>query len=498
MATDGGGMLRLMLVVFLIVNVANGKDTLDRLKCPQGWVLERQSCYKWGPTQMPFSDAQDQCRQMEARVRVITNDEENQLFSVSNSGGTYWLGIHRFSNRKWGYRTNGTNTELAYTKFIHFDQYQFDYGMTCVVWQSQTKVWSLESCTNPHLFICQKSPDCFPGLFGENCTNQCHCRGDACDTTSGLCNYGCQIGWKGESCNKEKKKATAKFYCFKIQGRNVMMLRVDQRGTIYRGVSAIDEYGEPVDACTRTVYDHFEPGGTGTLKVMQSASGSFTPNCRGNEVSNEIHSWMFVFREYPSTSSAYDIMFEVKCDFTKANTLESSTTSNTDKPANKSILLTKSTLSVSLDIIDLVNNQSVTTATLGQQVRLQLKLNNMDDFGVNAISPFNCSVGTLDHRHNVIFTDEHGCSTRDAQIIFLNNDVTTWRSEIFETFAFPGNDKLYFRCQYHVCFTEEQKYCRDMCRLSKEKNSRHLHRRSLFSTHRDEGLAEKLTTLEIV
>ncbi|XP_046556937.1 uncharacterized protein LOC124266174 [Haliotis rubra] len=189
-------------------------------------------------------------------------------------------------------------------------------------------------------------------------------------------------------------------------------------------------------------------------------------------------------------------MFEVKCDFTKARTLESDTTSNTDKPANKFATLTESTLSVSLDIIDPANNLPVTTATLGQQVRLQLKLNNVDDFGVNAISPFNCSVGTLDHRHNVVFTDEHGCSPRDAQIIFLNNDVTTWRSEIFETFAFSGYKKLYFRCQYHVCFTEDQDYCRDMCRLS-TRNSRHLHRRSLSAKHEDEKIQEMLATLDI-
>ncbi|XP_067677444.1 uncharacterized protein [Haliotis asinina] len=498
MATGGRVMLRLISVTLLIANVASGKDTSDRFKCSEGWMLKVQSCYKRGPTKMSFSDAQDHCRQLGARVRIITNVEENRLFSVSNSGDTYWLGIRKYSDEVWGYQTNGTETYLEYKNFDRFNPYQFNYGMNCAVWQSQTEIWSPASCTNHHLFMCQKTPDCTPGRFGENCTNQCHCRGDACNTTSGLCKHGCQIGWKGKSCDTEKKKAVAKFYCVKTHGRNVMMLNVDQRGTVYREVSAIDEYGNAVDTCTSTVYDHFEPGGMGTLKVTQSDNGSFTPNCRGNEVSKEIHSWIFVFREYPNSSSAYDIMFEVKCDFSEADCLESSTTSNTDKPANKSILLNKSTLSVSLDIIDPASNLPVTVATLGQQVRLQLKLNNVDDFGVNAISPFNCSVGTPDHRHNVIFTDEHGCSSRDAQIVFSNNDVATWRSEIFETFSFPGSDKLYFRCQYHVCFKEEQKYCRDMCRLSKEKNSRNLHRRSPIFTPRDGEAAGKLTTLDIV
>ncbi|XP_067679625.1 uncharacterized protein [Haliotis asinina] len=299
-----------------------------------------------------------------------------------------------------------------------------------------------------------------------------------------------------------------------------MMFRVDQRGTIFRDVSAIDEHGNTVNDCTRSNFDYFEAGGTGTLKVTQSANGSFIPDCRGTELSSEAYSWKFRFNEYLGTSSAYETMFEVKCDFTKARTLESDTTSKTDKPADKFTALTESALSVSLDVIDPASNLPVTVATLGQQVRLQLKLNNVEDFGVNAISPFNCSAGTLDHRHNVIFTDEHGCSPRDAQIVFSNNDVTTWRSEIFETFAFSGYKKLYFRCQYHVCFTEDQYYCRDvstadiqteihdnsnrkqlelavyMCRLSKE-TSRHLYRRSLSATHGDDKIQEMLATLDI-
>ncbi|XP_046583978.1 uncharacterized protein LOC124291086 [Haliotis rubra] len=442
MAIGNVGMLLLMLAMFLVSVDADGEDTSERFKCPEGWMLKLQSCYKLGSTQMIFSDAKSECRQLGSRLRVITNEDENLLFTdMANTRGIHWLGIRRSYSGSWTYETDGTEKYLSYTNFEDSSRYSYNFGITCAVWKSRTKKWSIESCTNRQLFICQKPSDCFPGRFGENCTNQCHCSGDVCNTTSGLCKYGCQIGWKGETCDTEKQKAEAKFYCFKIQGRNVMMFRVDQKGTIYRDVSAIDEHGNTVDNCTRTDFDYFEAGRTGTLKVMQAANSSFIPDCRGTKLSSEVHSWKFRFKEYPGTSSAYESMFEVKCDFTKARTLESDTTSNTDKPANKFATLTESTLSVSLDIIDPANNLPVTTATLGQQVRLQLKLNNVDDFGVNAISPFNCSVGTLDHRHNVVFTDEHGCSPRDAQIIFLNNDVTTWRSEIFETFAFSGYKK---------------------------------------------------------
>eukprot|EP00106_Octopus_bimaculoides_P022537 XP_014789979.1 PREDICTED: multiple epidermal growth factor-like domains protein 10 isoform X2 [Octopus bimaculoides] len=44
---------------------------------------------------------------------------------------------------------------------------------------------------------------CPPELYGEDCTNECHCsRGESCHQINGFCKNGCEDGWHGEKCDK--------------------------------------------------------------------------------------------------------------------------------------------------------------------------------------------------------------------------------------------------------------------------------------------------------
>lgn len=44
---------------------------------------------------------------------------------------------------------------------------------------------------------------CAPGYFGENCARQCgHCRRGYCDQATGTCQFGCNDGFYGDSCEK--------------------------------------------------------------------------------------------------------------------------------------------------------------------------------------------------------------------------------------------------------------------------------------------------------
>lgn len=47
--------------------------------------------------------------------------------------------------------------------------------------------------------------ECSIGLHGANCGQQCkgHCRdGTTCNHVTGLCDTGCDTGWKGVQCDK--------------------------------------------------------------------------------------------------------------------------------------------------------------------------------------------------------------------------------------------------------------------------------------------------------
>ena len=49
--------------------------------------------------------------------------------------------------------------------------------------------------------------ECDAGFYGSHCNNECHCLdNEICDQVIGQCPNKCDLGWKGISCNRCKKK----------------------------------------------------------------------------------------------------------------------------------------------------------------------------------------------------------------------------------------------------------------------------------------------------
>nr|XP_022304884.1 multiple epidermal growth factor-like domains protein 10 [Crassostrea virginica] len=47
------------------------------------------------------------------------------------------------------------------------------------------------------------SPECFYGYFGKNCEQRCNDKCDGCNNVNGVCDRGCQAGWKGDNCQQQ-------------------------------------------------------------------------------------------------------------------------------------------------------------------------------------------------------------------------------------------------------------------------------------------------------
>ncbi|XP_052834032.1 multiple epidermal growth factor-like domains protein 10 [Octopus bimaculoides] len=116
---------------------------------------------------------------------------------------------------------------------------------------------------------------CPPELYGENCTNECHCsRGESCHQISGFCKNGCEDGWHGEKCDK-------KTYVNIAQGK-----RTNQAG-----------YGKNAYV--------FDNGSCKTTELQMTSDkavdGNFDPaflhkSCAQTKIGTELH-WQVTFDE---------------------------------------------------------------------------------------------------------------------------------------------------------------------------------------------------------
>lgn len=58
------------------------------------------------------------------------------------------------------------------------------------------------------LFICFPLKACPDGRYGYNCQEKCNLNCGVsyrCDRATGQCEGGCQIGWKGQTCDTRRK-----------------------------------------------------------------------------------------------------------------------------------------------------------------------------------------------------------------------------------------------------------------------------------------------------
>ncbi|XP_041359614.1 uncharacterized protein LOC121375948 isoform X2 [Gigantopelta aegis] len=361
-----------------------------------------RKCYKWGPSPKDFNDAAAYCNKHNAKIQLIESQEENDFFRENSSSTTYWLGLTNvYKTRRTKYFTNWKESRSQYSF------YNNDY---CASWGSETGYWYLTDCDNFRLFLCEKIAECIQGRFGQNCEKTYHCYGEHSSGRDNTCKYGCHKGWMGKSCDILKVKVTALYYCLKSSTHgHMLIIRADQRGIDYQQVLAVDENGDPATTCNKSTFSKQGDKLQMTIGRNTSDSEDFRPDCGAQRISKNVFKWRFQFIEFSGAQSIYDIIFEMTCDFDKADSLQRGATTKSKKKKIKTKSLSKTQLLVELTVKDPYTGLPLKKAKLNQNARLVLELNTTDeDMAVKKISPYSCVAGTEDGVHAVVFLDHNG------------------------------------------------------------------------------------------
>merc|ERR1712066_1107370 len=66
--------------------------------CPSGWDSYKANCYKFFTEQMSWSEARNECLDLEANLASIHSEEENNFVTGLTGGNLCWLGGLRYEN----------------------------------------------------------------------------------------------------------------------------------------------------------------------------------------------------------------------------------------------------------------------------------------------------------------------------------------------------------------------------------------------------------------
>lgn len=122
-----------------------------------GWVVYRNSCYKWSENKLSWTDAVNSCKSMGGYLAEIDDEHEN-AFAIENVrtiGQTIWLGASDI-DKEGTYVWNYSNGELDYL-FTGWNSGEPNGGTNenCVTLETYHK-WNDRSCLYKLYYVCEK------------------------------------------------------------------------------------------------------------------------------------------------------------------------------------------------------------------------------------------------------------------------------------------------------------------------------------------------------
>ncbi|KAK6322318.1 asialoglycoprotein receptor 1-like [Coregonus clupeaformis] len=85
--------------------------------CPDGWYLHNSSCYFFSAYKASWYTARDSCRDMDATLLILTDEEEWGFVNRISNGRYFWLGLSDERTGEWEW-VNGSPYIMDRSKWV--------------------------------------------------------------------------------------------------------------------------------------------------------------------------------------------------------------------------------------------------------------------------------------------------------------------------------------------------------------------------------------------
>ncbi|GFR87091.1 macrophage mannose receptor 1 [Elysia marginata] len=185
--------------------------------CEDGWIpsSHSQTCVMVFGQPAHWTVARKTCREHGGELVMILNKDTNRFLAdqIMSLEDGVWIGF------------NDRLTEGSFKWLDYVEDYEFTIwadhepaiaeDKDCVflhktITGNETTgyAWSVENCTKKLGFICESFPGCHLEKNGMICPKTCsaHCKGkeNSCNRRTGVCSFGCEIGFHGDTCETGK------------------------------------------------------------------------------------------------------------------------------------------------------------------------------------------------------------------------------------------------------------------------------------------------------
>ncbi|XP_060598528.1 perlucin-like protein isoform X2 [Ruditapes philippinarum] len=156
-------VMKMLETIFSRLNALDGNMTSEmtrNMKCLDGWVTFKDSCYLFDTKTLDFQSAEKECGKWESHIVRLETQEENSFLKsfLANyfKDAHYWIGMTDIETEGL-WKISGTNNIVPFTDWKGTEPQNHGGNEDCALFYSTLSYsWADASCSAKSRAICEK------------------------------------------------------------------------------------------------------------------------------------------------------------------------------------------------------------------------------------------------------------------------------------------------------------------------------------------------------